>query len=93
MPNHTDCIWAVSCRRQERNILGVYAEMPDKTSAEKIILSYVGKGNAAWLQLYAFLCAQTGRLITGRLPGAKAINALIQAEKTNVNQRWMCDYF
>ena len=53
----------------------------EKTSAEKIILSYVGKGNAAWLQLYAFLCAQTGCLFTGRLPGAKAINALIQAEK------------
>ena len=53
----------------------------EKTSAAKIILSYVSKGNAAWLQLYAFLCAQTGCLITGRLPGAKAINALIQVEK------------
>ena len=42
--------------------------------------SYVRKSNTAWLQLYAFLCAQTGCLITGRLPGAKAINALIQAE-------------
>ena len=52
----------------------------EKTSAEKIILSYVGKGNAAWLQLCAFMCAQTGCLITGRLPGAIAINALIQAE-------------
>ena len=59
----------------------------EKTSAEKIILSYVGKGNAAWLQLYAFLCAQTGCLITGRLPGAKAINALIQAEK-NGQRAW-----
>ena len=29
VPNPTNCIWAVSCRRQERNILGVYAEMPD----------------------------------------------------------------
>ena len=57
----------------------------EKTSAEKIILSYVGKGNASWLQLYAFLCAQTGCLITGRLPGAKAINALIQAEKNPDN--------
>ena len=57
----------------------------EKTSAEKIILSYVGKGNAAWLQLYAFMCAQTGCLITGRLPGAKAINALIQAEKNPDN--------
>ena len=57
----------------------------EKTSAEKIILSYVGKGNAAWLQLYAFLCAQAGCLITGRLPGAKAINALIQAEKNPDN--------
>ena len=57
----------------------------EKTSAEKIILSYVGKGNAAWLQLYAFLCAQTGCLFTGRLPGAKAINALIQAEKNPDN--------
>ena len=57
----------------------------EKTSAEKIILSYVGKGNTAWLQLYAFLCAQTGCLITGRLPGAKAINALIQAEKNPDN--------
>ena len=38
----------------------------EKTSAEKIILSYVGKGNAAWLQLYAFMCAETGCLITGR---------------------------
>ena len=37
------------------------------------------------LQLYAFLCAQTGCLITGRLPGAKAINALIQAEKNPDN--------
>ena len=57
----------------------------EKTSAEKIILSYVGKGNAAWLQLYAFLCAQTGCLFTGRLPGAKAINALIQAERNPDN--------
>ena len=57
----------------------------EKTSAEKIILSYVRKGNAAWLQLYAFMCAQTGCLITGRLPGAKAINALIQAEKNPDN--------
>ena len=57
----------------------------EKTSAEKIILSYVGRGNAAWLQLYAFMCAQTGCLITGRLPGAKAINALIQAEKNPDN--------
>ena len=57
----------------------------EKTSAEKIILSYVGKGNAAWLQLYAVMCAQTGCLITGRLPGAKAINALIQAEKNPDN--------
>ena len=40
---------------------------------------------SAWLQLYAFLCAQTGCLITGRLPGAKAINALIQAEKNPDN--------
>ena len=45
----------------------------------------VGKGNAAWLQPYAFLCAQTGCLITGRLLGAKAINALIQAEKNPDN--------
>ena len=57
----------------------------EKTSAEKVILSYVGKGNAAWLQLYAFMCAQTGCLITGRLPGVKAINALIQAEKNPDN--------
>ena len=28
-PNHTTCIWAVSHRREERDILGVYAEMPD----------------------------------------------------------------
>ena len=46
----------------------------------KFISSYASKSNTAWLQLYAFLCAQTGCLITGRLPGAKAINALIQAE-------------
>ena len=52
----------------------------EKTSAEKIILSYDRKGNAAWLQLYAFMCAQTGCLITGRLPGAKA-----QAEKNPDN--------
>ena len=57
----------------------------EKTSAEKIILSYVRKGNAAWLQLYAFMCAQTGCLITGRLPGAKAVNALIQAQKNPDN--------
>ena len=62
----------------------------EKTSAEKIILSYVGKGNAAWLQLYAFLCAQTGCLITGRLPGAKAINALIQAEEPG-QRTWTVD--
>ena len=52
----------------------------EKSRAEKIISSYVRKSNTAWLQLYAFLCAQTGCLITGRLPGAKAISALIQAE-------------
>ena len=59
----------------------------EKTSAEKIILSYVRKGNAARLQLCAFMCAQTGCLINGRLPGAKAINALIQAEKNPDNAR------
>ena len=57
----------------------------EKSRAEKIINSYVNKSNTAWLQLYAFLCAQTGCLITGRLPGAKAINALIQAEKNSDN--------
>ena len=36
----------------------------EKTRAEKIISSYVRKSNTAWLQLYAFLCAQTGCLIT-----------------------------
>ena len=84
---------AVSCRGQERNVLGVYAEMPDlftvtlrgedQRGEDHSLLRW--KGNAAWLQLYAFLCAQTGCLFTGRLPGAKAINALIQAEKNPDN--------
>ena len=68
-----------------RSLTSSLVHFEEKTSAEKIILSYVSKGNAAWLQLYAFLCAQTGCLITGRLPGAKAINALIQAEKNPDN--------
>ena len=69
-----------------RSLTSSLVHFEEKTSAEKIILSYVSKGNAAWHQLYAFLCAQTGCLITGRLPGAKAINnALIQAEKNPDN--------
>ena len=68
-----------------RSLTSSLVHFEEKTSAEKIILSYVSKGNTAWLQLYAFLCAQTGCLITGRLPGAKAINALIQAEKNPDN--------
>ena len=63
----------------------------EKTSAEQIILSYVGQGNAAWLQLYAFMYAQTGCLITGRLPGAKAINVLIQAETEPRQRTWTVD--
>ena len=68
-----------------RNLTSALVHFEEKASAEKIILSYVNKSNTAWLQLYAFLCAQTGCLITGRLPGAKAINALIQAEKNPDN--------
>ena len=71
-----------------RSLTSSLAHFEEKTSAEKIIFSYVSKGNAAWLQLYAFLCAQTGCLITGRLPGAKAINALIQAEKNPRQRTW-----
>ena len=63
-----------------RNLTSSLVHFEEKSRAEKIISSYVRKSNAAWLQLYAFLCAQTGCLITGSLPGAKAINALIQAE-------------
>ena len=63
-----------------RNLTSSLVRFEEKSRAEKIVSSYVRKSNAAWLQLYAFLCAQTGCLITGRLPGAKAINALIQAE-------------
>ena len=68
-----------------RSLTSSLVHFEERTCAEKIILSYVSKGNAAWLQLCAFLCAQTGCLITGRLPGAKAINALIQAEKNPDN--------
>ena len=49
-------IWAVSCRKKERDLLGVHAEMSDffavsrRRPARKIILSYVGKGtrHACW---------------------------------------------
>ena len=50
-----------------RNLTSSLVHFEEKSSAEKIILSYVNKSNTAWLQLYAFLCAQTGCLITGRL--------------------------
>ena len=50
-----------------RNLTSSLVHFEEKTSAEKIILSYVNKSNTVWLQLYAFLCAQTGCLITGRL--------------------------
>ena len=63
-----------------RNLTSSLLHFEEKSRAEKIISSYVGKSNTAWLQLYAFLCAQAGCLIAGRPPGAKAINALIQAE-------------
>ena len=69
-----------------RNLTSSLVHFEEKSSAEKIILSYVSKSSTAWLQLYAFLCAQTRCLITGRLPGAKAINALIQAEKNPDNR-------
>ena len=68
-----------------RSLTSSLVHFEEKSSAEKIILSYVSKSDTAWLQLYAFLCAQMGCLITGRLPGAKAINALIQAEKNPDN--------
>ena len=68
-----------------RNLTSSLVHFEEKSSAEKIILSYVNKSNTAWLQLYAFLCSQTGCLITERLPGAKAINALMQAEKNPDN--------
>ena len=73
--------WECMLRKLTSSLL----HFEEKTRAEKIISSYVRKSNTAWLQLYAFLCAQTGCLITGRLPGAKAINALIQAEKNPDN--------
>ena len=63
-----------------RSLTSSLVHFDQKSRAEKIISSYVSKSNTAWLQLCALLCAQTGCLITGRLPGAKAINALIQAE-------------
>ena len=63
-----------------RNLASSLVHFEEQSRAEKIVSSYVRKSNTAWLQLYAFLCAQTGCLITGRLPGAKAINALTQAE-------------
>ena len=69
-----------------RNLTSSLVHFEEKSRAEKIVSSYVRKSNTAWLQLYAFLCAQTGCLFTGRLPGAKAINALIQAE-TNAPAR------
>ena len=48
-----------------RSLTSSLVHFEEKSSAEKIILSYVSKSNTAWLQLYAFLCAQTGCLITG----------------------------
>ena len=44
-----------------RNLTSSLVHFVEKTSAEKIVLSYVKKSNSAWLQLYAFLCAQTGQ--------------------------------
>ena len=55
-----------------RNLTSSLLHFDEKSKAEKIMNSYVRKSNTAWLQLYAFLCAQSGCLITGRLPGAKA---------------------
>ena len=63
-----------------RSLTSSLVHFEEKSRAEKIISPHARKSNTAWLQLYAFLCAQTGCLITGRLPGAKAIHALIQAE-------------
>ena len=68
-----------------RSLTSSLVHFEEKSRAEKIISSYVSKSNTAWLQLCAFLCAQTGCLIAGRLPGAKAINALMQAEKNPDN--------
>ena len=42
-----------------RSLTSSLVHFEEKTSAEKIILSYVSKGYTAWLQLYAFLCGQT----------------------------------
>ena len=49
VPNRTNCIWAVSCRRQERNILGVYAEMPD-------LFAIALRGEDQRGEDYSFLC-------------------------------------
>ena len=48
-PMRTNCIWAVSCRRQERNILGVYAEMPD-------LFAIALRGEDQRGEDYSFLC-------------------------------------
>ena len=55
--------WECVLRRLTSSLL----HFEEKTSAEKIILSYVGKGNAAWLQLYAFMCVDPG----GEEPGQR----------------------
>ena len=73
--------WGCMLRKLTSSLL----HFEEKTRAEKIISSYVRKSNTAWLQLYAFLCAETGCLITGRLPVAEVINALRQAEKNPDN--------
>ena len=49
VPNHTNCIWAVPCRRQERNILGVHAEMPD-------LFAIALRGKDQRGKDYSFLC-------------------------------------
>ena len=42
-----------------RSLTSSLVHFEEKSRAENIISSYVSKSNTAWLQLYAFLCAQT----------------------------------
>ena len=57
-----------------------------RTKGEPIILAYPSKDSLAWLQLYAYVCARSGRMLSGQLPGAASPKALVNAER-NTDKR------
>ena len=63
--------------RYLRHLVSTLLIFDERRRADRIIAAYLNKPNLAWLQLYAYICAETGCLYSAKLPGAAALKALI----------------